>query len=164
MNIEISDKLAALANFFIKKANDEGEALTQMKLIKLCYMAQGIHLALYHKPLFPDFFEAWRYGPVAPSLYQIFKESKSNQIVHPVEDSQNKTDTSIDLLDQTAINAAHQTWDSVGTWTAFQLSDWCHRKDSAWDKAIRANGYVNCPIPMRLIKEEFEALRAEDSD
>lgn len=43
--------------------------MTAMKLQKLCYYAYGYHLAWESRPLFPERFQAWANGPVAPALY-----------------------------------------------------------------------------------------------
>jgi toxin-antitoxin system, antitoxin component, xre family len=41
-----------------------------MKIQKLCYYAQAWYLTRYGVPLFIHDFEAWRSGPVSPSLYK----------------------------------------------------------------------------------------------
>lgn len=52
---------------------EAGDAITQLKLQKLMYIAQGIHLALYDKPLLKEEIEAWQHGPVVRELYNEFK-------------------------------------------------------------------------------------------
>lgn len=47
--------------------------LTPMKINKLAYISHGFTLALEHEPLFEDKAEAWKYGPVIPSIYHSFK-------------------------------------------------------------------------------------------
>jgi uncharacterized phage-associated protein len=44
-----------------------------MKLQKLCYYAYGYHLAWEGRRLFPERFEAWANGPVAPALYKLHR-------------------------------------------------------------------------------------------
>lgn len=46
---------------------------TAMKLEKLLYYSQAWHLAWTEQPLFDDKIEAWRDGPVVPSLYLLHK-------------------------------------------------------------------------------------------
>ena len=62
-----------VAQFMILAAGDESD-MTNMKLNKLLYYAQGIHLARTGHPLFRDQIEAWQHGPVVPSVYQQYKE------------------------------------------------------------------------------------------
>ncbi len=45
-----------------------------LKLQKLLYYCQGIHLARVDKPIFNDRIEAWTYGPVVPTVYRKYKE------------------------------------------------------------------------------------------
>ena len=46
-----------------------GGALTPLQVIKLAYIAHGFTLALLGRSLVPEPIEAWRYGPVIPSIY-----------------------------------------------------------------------------------------------
>lgn len=46
---------------------------TAMKLQKLVYYCQAWHLAWTEKALFKDKIEAWRNGPVIPTLYELHK-------------------------------------------------------------------------------------------
>ena len=61
-----------VARYFIVRAyEDRIEAeMTNMKVQKLLYYAQSLHLALYDEPLFGEEIQAWRYGPVCPPAYR----------------------------------------------------------------------------------------------
>ncbi len=73
-----------VANYFIFKAQEEGqELLSNLKLQKLVYYAQGIYLAEYGIPLFDDKIIAWQYGPVVPELYRKYKSYGSSGIKEP---------------------------------------------------------------------------------
>jgi uncharacterized phage-associated protein len=56
------------ARYFIVRAYNHGmEAeMTNMKVQKLLYYSQSLHLALYDEPLFEEEIQAWRYGLVCP--------------------------------------------------------------------------------------------------
>ena len=69
--LQISRKLIKFAE--IDTASG-GEFLTNLKLQKLLYYAQGFHLAVFGTPLFPDKIEAWMYGPVVPTVYEHYKD------------------------------------------------------------------------------------------
>lgn len=45
-----------------------------LKLQKLLYYCQGVHLVTHNEPLFDAPIEAWRYGPVVPIVYYTYKE------------------------------------------------------------------------------------------
>nr|DAL57464.1 MAG TPA_asm: hypothetical protein [Caudoviricetes sp.] len=69
-------KALDIARKLIYKAqNDEpngGDRMTNLKLQKLLYYQQGYHLAFFDTPLFDDKIEAWMYGPVVPSVYDVY--------------------------------------------------------------------------------------------
>lgn len=55
------------------RSNIMVEPLTQMKVMKLMYYAQGIMLAAYDKKLFSDDIVAWKYGPVVEKVHETYK-------------------------------------------------------------------------------------------
>src|SRR4051812_24192144 len=70
----------AVANYFIGRAMQEGKALTPMQVIKLTYLAHAWHLAISSTPLIAATVEAWKFGPVIPSLYRSLKKYGSGTI------------------------------------------------------------------------------------
>lgn len=73
-----------VARYLIKlaAANDgeDADLLSQMRLHKLLYYAQGWHLALFGEPLFAARIEAWKHGPVITDLYPTFSIYGANGI------------------------------------------------------------------------------------
>lgn len=64
-----------VARYFLALVDDDaGDSLSNLKLQKLTYYAQGFHLAFYDKPLFAERIEAWSHGPVVPDLYHALKQ------------------------------------------------------------------------------------------
>ncbi len=60
-------KAIDISAYFIDYAyrgEEYGELISNLKLQKLLYYAQGFHLALYDKLLFSEDIEAWQHGPV----------------------------------------------------------------------------------------------------
>ena len=55
-----------VADYFIARS---GGRLTPLQVIKLTYIAHGYSLAINGEPLVDEAVEAWRYGPVVPSVY-----------------------------------------------------------------------------------------------
>ena len=64
---------AAVANEFLHLAHRDDRPITPLKMQKLVYFAHGWHLAITGAPLISEPIQAWQYGPVISSLYQIFK-------------------------------------------------------------------------------------------
>ena len=57
-----------IANYFLSLSDPEiGDGISNLKLQKLCYYAQGFYLAQHDTPLFEDTIEAWQHGPVSVS-------------------------------------------------------------------------------------------------
>lgn len=91
-----------VAKYFLFKAGQDEEGLiTNLKLQKLLYYAQGYHLAFFDTPLFEDAIEKWTHGPVVPLVYQVYKGSGNGPIDCPI-DFKNKefSDDSIELLEE----------------------------------------------------------------
>ena len=132
--------------------------MTAMKLQKLCYYAYGYHLAWEERPLFPERFEAWANGPVAPELYACHR-GKFNVAAGDIPGDPEALDDgereSIDLV-----------LDGLGDLTAHQLSQMTHR-DGPWVAArIRAHVAPMQRSTERLqieeIAEYFDAATAAD--
>lgn len=70
------------ASYLLARAAGE---ISNQKLSALLYYAQGFCLAMRGEPLFPEGFEAWDDGPVAPKVYCAFKEHGSNAIPAPAD-------------------------------------------------------------------------------
>lgn len=71
---------AAVANYIISHAS----SVTNLKLQKMLYYMQGFALARLGHVLFRDYIEAWTYGPVVPTVYDLFKENGAAPIRHTV--------------------------------------------------------------------------------
>jgi uncharacterized phage-associated protein len=118
-----------IARYFIIRAYEDGrEALmTNMKVQKLLYYAQSLHLALYDEPLFDDEMQAWRYGPVCPPAYWLYSEFEANQLPIPQKDFLNRIPIEVQKL-------LEETWLFFGEYHAYYLSDMTHL-EFPWKKA-----------------------------
>ena len=75
-----------VARYFLSLTDeDAGELISNLKLQKLLYYAQGFHLAIFGGPLFPESIEAWQHGPVVPEVYRYFHGQGSAHIEPEVE-------------------------------------------------------------------------------
>ena len=68
------DKVFLVANYFLKKNEEDGKGLDPKKMQKLLYYAQAWNLVLNHERLFRDEFQAWVHGPAIPRVWQTFRE------------------------------------------------------------------------------------------
>jgi uncharacterized phage-associated protein len=136
----------AVANKFVEMGR-EGCDMTLMKLLKLVYFAHGWHLALTDgKPLVDEFFQAWKFGPVAPSVYHAFKDNGAEQIKKECM----IFDPSVEnFLDATLITPRMpvswkpffgKMWDTYGKLSAFQLSQMTHQEGTPWHTTWNSGG------------------------
>ena len=56
------------------------EAATSIQVIKTAYIAHGYSLAALNKPLVKENAQAWRYGPVFPSMYFALRDHEQRPI------------------------------------------------------------------------------------
>lgn len=146
-----------IAYAFVKKGIDEGLFVTQMKLQKLVYFAQGAHLAKYHKPLLNENFQAWKYGPVIPEIYQDFKFYGSRPITNTNSYVPSDSVRAPYFLDAEAHDTINYTWGVLKDFSAMSLSRWTHQPDTPWAKVYDPNA-KSTPIPNDEIQQYFEKL------
>ena len=119
-------KATDIAEYFLWKANqDDQELLSNMKLQKLLYYAQGLHLVTTDSLLFEETIEAWTYGPVVPSLYHCYKEHGANGIPSSTEfDPLSIDEDTRDFLDE--------IYEVFGQFSAIRLMEIAH-SDKCWE-------------------------------
>ena len=60
-----------IANYYLE--NHKNDDINNIKINKLVYISYGWYYALHQKELFTECIQAWKYGPVIPSVYHTFK-------------------------------------------------------------------------------------------
>lgn len=131
-----------IANNLLWKAKKDGlhGSMTPMKLIKLVYFCYAWYLTIYGKKLFSERIEAWKHGPVVPSIYHEFKRfgnspiegysvllnQENNDIVYPVVDKDD--DDTFKILDI--------VWNLYKDKDGWQLREITHEKNSPWTYAF----------------------------
>jgi uncharacterized phage-associated protein len=130
---------AAVANEFLHLAHRDGKTITPLKMQKLVYFAHGWHLAITGKPLISEQIQAWQYGPVIGSLYQIFKEAGSNPIRFaasvPIQGGYISAKLEREgRAEEVAIakRIIERVWKQYGRYTAAQLTTLTHSENSPW--------------------------------
>lgn len=77
---EKTNRAIDMSRYIVNKCHSENYLISNLKLQKLLYYAQGFSLALIDKPLFDDDIEAWDFGPVVPSVYREYKVFGASEI------------------------------------------------------------------------------------
>lgn len=144
---------ATVANRFIELAEgDSGRRLTPMQLIKLTYIAHGFSLAIKNRPLLDEPVEAWRYGPVIPSLYRKLKSFGNGGVDKRISryfSSETLASEDVDLID--AVYAKY------GKLTGGQLSFLTHKRGTPWDEAYRPDEY-GLELDDAVIRSHYSGL------
>lgn len=147
-----------VSNWFLVRHSSEmqrdeavDEKLTQMKLHKLMYYAQGVNLAVFSERLFGDEILAWKYGPVVRSVYDRFKGQR--ELSNVIDDCE--------LDDYEKISADENTnmvleavYDKFGGYSAGQLRNMTHN-EAPWIEAYN-EGRGSSSMDDKLIEEYFK--------
>lgn len=137
-----------VANFFVDlSGKSDDNDLTKMKLIKLVYFAQALHLAKNKTPLFDEEIQAWDYGPVIPSVFHEFS-TYQREIIDKTTDSYDSscfTSEDIDFLIDIEMN--------YGKFSAIELSRQSHVKGGPWERVYRKG--LNAVIPKDMMAEYY---------
>lgn len=131
----------SVANYFVELAQKEGKPLHLLGLVKRVYIAHGFSLAIYQQSLLDPRFdkvEAWRYGPVIPSVYHSFKQYKAGPILDkavvmewdPVKNE--PTFPTPTLMDSNARKVVEMVWKRYRSFTDGELVNLTHKKGSPW--------------------------------
>ena len=119
---------------------ETGDNITNMKLQKLLYYAQGFHAAIHGgEALFPDSIEAWQHGPVVDAVYQEYKECGNQAITPPAAfDPGDYLPETRELLD--LVNEVYGQFGAAG------LRNLTHR-EAPWDDAYEVGRRNVIPLP-----------------
>ncbi|HEY9600247.1 MAG TPA: type II toxin-antitoxin system antitoxin SocA domain-containing protein [Allocoleopsis sp.] len=146
-----------VARYFIVRAYEDGiEAeMTNMKVQKLLYYAQSLHLALYDEPLFDEEIQAWRYSPVCPPAYRFYSEFEAKQLPIPSKEFLLEIpDRNRELLEE--------IWGYFGGYHAYRLSDMTHF-EFPWKKA-RKGLPPQASSTEPILREDMKALGRQKLD
>lgn len=140
-----------VANFFIDLANNTPEDdITNLKVNKLLYFAQGWSLSKFGKPLFSEDIQAWKYGPVVKSIYITFHPC-GDQPIQEVSCSEYADKFSPELTEFLI-----DIYNEYGKYTAGTLTSLTHKPGTPWsryyDETIK-----NIIIPKDDIKKYFDS-------
>lgn len=154
----------SVANYFIHLAKRDNKPIQLLGLVKRVYIAHGFALALLkHGLLDPRFdkVEAWKYGPVIPSVYHSFKQYKSEPITEPTivmecDENFNPTFKTPELKDDKAKMIVEMVWKRYYNYTGSQLVTLTHREGTPWGACFKEG--ENCEIPDSFTELYYKKL------
>lgn len=124
---------------------------TTMQVLKLSYICHGWMLGIHGEPLVSDPVMAWRYGPVIPDIYRLYKSFGGNPIDTVPVDKTNMLDGNQASLIKAVLNSYRE-------FTAWQLSAITHKPGTPWDQVYNGDGGIGAIIPNNMIKKYYEKL------
>ena len=173
-NIKDNEKVLGIATYFlylneqnarqsqidIEESEQEApDEVTILKLIKLVYYANALSMVYLKRPLFQETIEAWKHGPVIPSLYRKLKsyeEQKKQNLM--LNEKLRENDKYWEYLTQEEKEIIAMTFREYGGYTAFKLRDMTHQ-ETPYVEHYREN--ANNPIPNNEIAKYFKAIQQQ---
>lgn len=154
----------SVANYFIEKAAQDKKPIRPLKLMKLVYIAYGYGLAMLHRSIIDSRFdqvEAWKYGPVIPSVYHSFKIYRNTPVKTKTVVMESDADGKIDfiepkLTDNEAQMICDYVWEKYSTYSDSQLVSLLHAKGTPWGMLYEEG--KNNTIPELLTQRYYTRL------
>lgn len=128
-------KAMDVARYILTKCNKEGQPISNLQLQKMLYYIQYEFLRETGEPLFEDDFEAWKFGPVVPTVYYEYSHMGAFRIGADYKDY----DKILSNLLPNNIQRLNGIIEEKRDINAWQLVDSTHKKGKAWD-IVFANG------------------------
>ena len=132
--------VSAVANCILDQGKAQQLEITNLKLQKFAYFAQGWALARLDHPLFNEEIQAWTYGPVIPYLYAQAKKYENR----PITGLFSAPDIVDPGSDEESIIGEVLT--TLGKLTAMQLVTLSHEPQSPWQAAWNHGKYTRIPL------------------
>lgn len=153
----------AIANYFVDKANKDTQSphpLTLLRLVKYVYIAYGFAMAILEKVIIDkrfDTVEAWKYGPVIPSVYHSFKHNKNNKITEKSaiainEDENGDLDfINPEITDDNIMMILDFVWERYRDKSTSELISLLHKDGTPWAYCYDPGKNVEIPDEMTRI-------------
>jgi uncharacterized phage-associated protein len=119
-----------VAQFVLASADADDNDISNLKLQKLCYYAQGIIAAMRGERLFKERVVAWDHGPVVPEIYHAYKENGGRTIP-----TVNDFDPAV--FEEKDRKALTDVFEYYGQFSAWRLRNMTH-EEKPWIDAYKA--------------------------
>jgi len=130
LSAQSPDKVFQIANYFIKKAQEDKKEISNKKLQKLLYYSQAWNYTLLDKKLFDEKIEAWVHGPAIRSVYKRFSNFGWQDLASKVQVS----DSDFSDINSDEKELLDKIWEVYGKHHADYLEMLSHSEDP-WQEA-----------------------------
>jgi uncharacterized phage-associated protein len=152
-----------ISKWFLQKdrqvyAFGDSDGISNLKLQKLLYYAQGAYYAITGKLLFADPIVAWTHGPVVESEYCKYSDNGSAAI--DLSDDFGLSEADFDELsglDRETKSILEEVYDTFGQYSAWKLREMT-REETPWQTTPR-NGVIS----NEKIKDCIKKLYVEEA-
>jgi uncharacterized phage-associated protein len=144
---------STIANYFLERARAEGQPLTPMQVIKLVYIAHGWHWGYFNSALINEPVEAWKFGPVIPSLYQDLKCYGSGFVQSSLRTPLGEEEALVHSNDTLAL--LDHVWRRYNRFNGLQLSTLTHEPNTPWARSYSPNLWGSEVIPEQYIADHY---------
>ena len=152
-----------IANFFIDR---EIKKITNLRLNKYVYFAYGFALAILDREIFHEPIQAWKFGPVIPSIYHEFKHFGFKSIdqksyIYDYHDE-------VDFIPRVNKKEDPELWKllksvykKISPFSSKDLILITHARGSPWSQSWKEESF-NQEIPKETIKDYYENIKKRD--
>jgi len=152
-----------ISNFFIKNAAEDGIDIDLLRLVKTCYIGYGWVLSVLGKRLIDEQVQAWKWGPVIPSVYHSFKHF-GRKSIDEFAPSIDISDDKVGDKEYYGVNEDTQegktlkvVWNIYKDMSIGKIIEITHRTGSPWFESYRP-GIKGIVIEDENIKKHFDEL------
>lgn len=138
-----------VAKYFLYKANQDGDLITNLKMQKLLYYAQAWYLVNFDKPLFDDQILAWDLGPVVKNVYDVYKEFRHTPIIFEEDFGKN-----IKQFNKNDLKFLDEFYDQFSSYSAHDMVNLSH-SEAPWKKAYETACKI---IDIELMKDFYTKM------
>lgn len=123
--VDLMYDVLSVCKFIISNEDENGRSVSNLRLQKLLYFIQGQFLIERNELCFHNEIEAWKYGPVVPDAYRVYKFYGSSSIQENDNDSE---------IDDAFAELIERTLEEGSSFTTGQLIEQSHIEGGPWEK------------------------------
>ncbi len=142
--------------------------MSHLKLQKLLFYAQALHLAYFDEPIIEDDFEAWVHGPVSRKVFGKVKGQSIlyNEIKYEPDPVKPLPDVLLrEALTGEQIQLVSDILDEYSKMSSLELENLTH-SEQPWQEARKGLGQAEIcdkPIPKESIRAFYKSLLYEEN-
>lgn len=132
---------------YVQMEAEDAEYISNLKLQKLLYYAQGVYSAITGKPLFDDNLVAWAHGPVVIDVYHEYDRHGACGIAYDKDNppKEQYTEKEEEILEQ--------VYQHFGQYSAWKLRNMTH-EERPW-KITPRNKIISIDVIRDFFREEY---------